>query len=333
MDAKLILRLAYALTLAALAGCSSTSTGAGRGKLAPGQYVWNPERSPAGPILVVVSIDDQMAYVYRNGIEIARSTVSTGRPGKETPTGVFTILQRETEHESSIYKGAQMPYMQRLTWSGVAMHAGELPGYPASAGCVRLPYEFSEKVYGAMRLGGTVVITRKGSVPARSAKPADILLASRAANPENFAVPEGKVVWEPQKSPSGPFSILISYADRTMYVWRNGRQIGQAPISLASGATPPEGVFLMLDGTEPADPRFPGVEMRPWSVLSLDGGKTKGNPVEDVRNGFTMSPDFRKKISHLLTPGTILVTTNESSTLSTRSARDFTIMAPDAKTE
>jgi len=283
----------------------------------------------------VVSIDDQMAYVYRNGIEIARSTVSTGRPGKETPTGVFTILQRETEHESSIYKGAQMPYMQRLTWSGVAMHAGELPGYPASAGCVRLPYEFSEKVYGAMRLGGTVVITRKGSVPSRSAKPADILLASRASNPENFAVPapDGKVVWEPEKSPSGPFSILVSYADRRIYVWRNGRQIGQAPISLAAGATPPEGVFLMLDGTEPPDARYPGVEMRPWSVLSLDGGVTRGNPVQEVRNGFNMDPDFRKKISRLLTPGTILVATNDSSTLSTRSARDFTIMAPEEKPE
>jgi hypothetical protein len=99
-------------------------------KLAPGQFEWQPERAPAGPILVVVSIDDQVAYVYRNSVQIARSTVSTGAPGHETPTGVFTILEKNREHESSIYKGAQMPNMQRLTWSGIAMHAGQLPGYP-----------------------------------------------------------------------------------------------------------------------------------------------------------------------------------------------------------
>jgi len=77
---------------------------------------------------MVVSIVGQMAYLYRNGVEIARSTVSTGRSGKETPTGEFTILQRKVEHESSIYVGAQMPYMQRLTSTGIAMHAGKLPG-------------------------------------------------------------------------------------------------------------------------------------------------------------------------------------------------------------
>ncbi len=334
MDALKILSVFAPIALLGLAGCSSTTT-SNRGKLAPGQYEWNPERMKTGPVLVVVSIDDQLAYVYRNGVEIARSTVSTGRPGKETPTGVFTILQREVEHESSIYKGAQMPYMQRLTWSGVAMHAGDLPGYPASAGCVRLPLEFSEKLYGALRLGGTVVITRKGAAPTRSVRPADILLASRATNPDNRAVPDpsGKVVWEPGKSPSGPFSVLLSYTDRRIYVWRNGVQIGQAPLSIPSGASLPEGVFLVLDGTEPPDPRFPGVTMRSWSVLSLEGGSSGGNAVEAVRSGVEMPKEFRKNLASLLTPGTILMTTNGSSNSSTRSASGFTIMTPEAQPE
>ena len=122
-----------------------------------------------------------------------------------------------------------MPYMQRLTWGGIAMHAGDLPGYPASAGCVRLPLEFSEKIYSVMDMGGTVVITKRGTVPARSSRPAGVLLASRASRVEDQAIPEptGDVVWEPSKSPSGPFSILVSYADRRVYVWRNGVQIGQ----------------------------------------------------------------------------------------------------------
>jgi len=286
-------------------------------------------------VLVVVSIDDQMAYVYRNGVQIARSTVSTGKQGKETPTGVFTILQRKVEHESSIYKGAQMPYMQRLTWSGIAMHAGDLPGYPASAGCIRLPYEFSQKVYGVMGMGTTVAITRKGGQPARSGRPADVLLASRAPGAENKAIPdpEGKVIWEPGKSRSGPFSILVSYADRTAYLWRNGIQIGQSPISIAPGSKPPEGVFMMLEGSEPSDRRFPGLKMHPWTALSLGGGSGSRSAVETIRSQVRLPDDFRSKVNKLLTPGTILVTTNRSSNASTRSSRDFKIIDHEKKAQ
>jgi L,D-transpeptidase catalytic domain len=79
--------------------------------LKPGHYVWHPEVSPAGPVVVLVSLPDQILYVYRNGVRIGRSTVSTGKPGKRTPTGVFTVLQKKVRHESSIYKGAQMPHI------------------------------------------------------------------------------------------------------------------------------------------------------------------------------------------------------------------------------
>jgi hypothetical protein len=281
---------------------------------------------------VVVSIDDQMAYLYRNGVQIARSTVSTGRPGKETPTGVFTILQRKVDHESNIYKGAQMPYMQRLTWSGIAMHAGDLPGYPASGGCIRLPYEFSRLVYGEMRNGSTVVITKKRANPSRSSRPANLLLASKASQPANQAIPDpaGRVVWEPSKSPSGPFSVLLSYADRTIYVWRNGIQIGQAPLAITPGARPPEGVFMMLEGVEPADPRFPGAPTRPWTVLSLDGGNAGRDAVSTIRSQVQIPESFRSKVSKLLTPGTILLATRESSNARTRSGRDFNIMTPQS---
>lgn len=83
-------------------------------ELKPGDYAWHPEVSPAGPVVVLVSLPDQILYVYRNGVRIGRSTVSSGKPGKQTPTGVFTVLQKKVRHESSIYKGAQMPHMQRL---------------------------------------------------------------------------------------------------------------------------------------------------------------------------------------------------------------------------
>ena len=329
----LITSILFVLAAGTLGLVSCASTGSSQSKLAPGQYEWHPERSPGGPLLGVVSIDDQRAYVYRHGVQIARSTGSTGRPGKETPTGVFTLLQRKVEHESSIYKGAQMPYMQRLTWSGIAMHAGDLPGYPASGGCIRLPYEFSEKVYGEMRNGSTVVITKKNAQPSRTGRPADILLASKTSVPENRAIPDpsGRIIWEPGKSPSGPFSILLSYADRTVYVWRNGIQIGQSPIGIAPGANPPEGVFMMLEGSEPSDPRFPGITMHPWSVLSLNGGSSSGNAVQSLRSQVRIPNEFLKKANKLVTPGSILVSTRQSSNNSTRSARGFEIMTPEAK--
>ena len=94
--------------------------------------------------MVLVSLPHQIVHVFRNGLAIAASTCSSGAKGHETPTGVFTILQKREEHYSSTYNNAPMPNMQRLTWRGVALHAGHLPGYPASHGCIRLPIRFSE---------------------------------------------------------------------------------------------------------------------------------------------------------------------------------------------
>ena len=98
--------------------------------LKPGEYAWHPELSPQGPVVLIVSLPEQLAYVYRNGVIIGASTVSTGKKGHETPTGVFTILQKHEDHYSNLYNNAPMPYMQRLTWTGVALHAGRLPGVP-----------------------------------------------------------------------------------------------------------------------------------------------------------------------------------------------------------
>lgn len=302
-------------------------------QLAPGAYEWHPERAPAGPLLVVVSIDDQIAYVYRNGIQIARSTVSTGAPGHDTPTGVFTILEKKKAHESSIYKGAQMPNMQRLTWSGIAMHAGQLPGYPASHGCVRLPLEFSEKLFGITDQGGTVVVTAKRAKPSTSQKPASILLSSQVdptSRPNEQLV--GQTIWDPGRSPSGPVNFLLSGKDRSIYVYRNGVLIGQSPVALREPERGiPAGVFLMLEGTEPGtSPVVPGKPVRPWAVLSLEKEIDAG-AVEDLRSRLHIPPDFARRLYELAHPGTILVTTAGSSTDQTRSASDFTIMRPQER--
>ena len=147
--------------------------------LKAGQYVWEPERAPEGPLLIVASITEQVAYVYRNGIRIARSSVSTGRPGHPTPTGVFTILEKEVHHTSSIYN-EEMPYMERLTWGGIALHAGDLPGYPDSHGCVRLPLEFSKLLFGVTTKGATVIIANTHSAPATTVHPGLFFSRSRS---------------------------------------------------------------------------------------------------------------------------------------------------------
>jgi lipoprotein-anchoring transpeptidase ErfK/SrfK len=124
--------------------------------LRPGQYIWRAERAASGPVEIVVSLEAQMAYVYRAGTLIAATTVSTGRAGHRTPTGSFTILQKNRRHFSNLYNNAPMPNMQRLTWDGIALHAGALPGYPASHGCIRLPMEFSRLLFDVTRLGTRV---------------------------------------------------------------------------------------------------------------------------------------------------------------------------------
>ena len=126
--------------------------------LTPGKYLWE-EDVAAGPVSILVSIPDQKAYVYRGEKLVAVSTVSTGKEGNETPVGMFTILQKKEMHHSNLYENAPMPFMQRLTWDGVAIHAGKNPGFPASHGCIRVPASFAKKLFAATQMGATVEVT------------------------------------------------------------------------------------------------------------------------------------------------------------------------------
>jgi lipoprotein-anchoring transpeptidase ErfK/SrfK len=122
-----------------------------------------PEREtgtkPQGPIIIAVSIDKQKVRIFDDHGVFAEAPVSTGMPGHPTPTGVFSVIQKHKLHHSNIYSGAPMPYMQRITWSGVAMHAGVLPGYPASHGCIRMPMSFAVKMWNWTRMGARVFVT------------------------------------------------------------------------------------------------------------------------------------------------------------------------------
>lgn len=168
MNVLLKITVAAALTAAGTTPAFAASDDSGlaievaAAGLAPGRFVWN-EAASAEPVTVVVSLPLQRAFVFRGTAMVAASAVSTGTDDKPTPTGVFPILQKAETHRSNLYD-ASMPYMQRLTWDGVALHAGANPGFPASHGCIRLPAAFAKKLFAVTDLGTTVVVTDEAFV-------------------------------------------------------------------------------------------------------------------------------------------------------------------------
>jgi hypothetical protein len=275
-----------------------------------GDYVWNPEISPAGPVIIVVSLPEQVLYVYRNGVRIGRSTISSGKARHHTPTGVFTILQKNVKHTSSIFKGASMPYMERLTWGGVAMHAGNLPGYPASHGCVRLPLDFAQMLYTVTSDGGTVIVTDRKSTPDNTAAPSLLF----AATPGNVA-PPGGIVWAPEKAPTGPVSIIVSSADGAVYVYRNGVEIGRAPVGRLGGFTGWY-VYSALADIDAAG-------QHEW--LSTVGGGGSAPKIRDLVKQASVDQQFLAGVRTLITLGSTLILTDAPVSVSTRSGSGINI--------
>jgi len=128
-------------------------------------------RSAGDPVMAIVSLRQQRITVYDANGWILRAPVSSGSKGRETPAGIFSIIQRVEEHYSNLYDDAFMPHMQRITWSGIALHGGPLPGYPASHGCVRLPFEFAERLYGETRMGMRVIVAPSDVAPVEITHP------------------------------------------------------------------------------------------------------------------------------------------------------------------
>jgi hypothetical protein len=127
-------------------------------ELSPNQFVWK-DTGSSEPVSIVISLLEQRAFVYRGSTMIAATTISSGKDGKDTPLGTYPILQKNAVHKSSLYDDASMPFMQRLTWDGIAIHAGRNPGFPASHGCIRVPLGFAKQLFGVTTLGTTVTVT------------------------------------------------------------------------------------------------------------------------------------------------------------------------------
>ncbi|MFL6529070.1 MAG: L,D-transpeptidase family protein [Chthoniobacterales bacterium] len=280
-------------------------TGKPTGKMKPGEYWWNPQLSPSGPVVVLVSIPQQMMHVYRNGVLIGRSTISSGSNGHSTPGGVFSILEKKQEHRSKKYNDAPMPFMQRLTWDGIAMHSGQLPGYAASHGCVRLPYDFSALLFQVTSSGGTVVVGNgKTPTPYFAANPA-MLLAPKDFKPGMLRpLANGDYDWNPERSSAGPITIVLSSADKALYVYRNGNAIGRG--ALETKGKLGESVFTMLEGAAGRPSQLaPGRDAGKW--MSVGG---RSSP-EKIESKIRFSPDFANKIAEEIRPGTTVLVTDK----------------------
>src|SRR5262249_1861309 len=123
------------------------------------------------PIMAIVALREQRITVYNANGPMLRAPVSSGRPGFETPAGIYSVIQKEAEHYSNLYDDASMPFMQRITWSGIALHAGAVPGHPASHGCVRMPYAFAEQLFELTQIGMRVIVVRGDMSPAEISHP------------------------------------------------------------------------------------------------------------------------------------------------------------------
>jgi L,D-transpeptidase catalytic domain len=288
-------------------------------QLKNGEFNWHPERAQGGPLLIIVSIPDQKVHVYRNGIRVAASTCSTGKPGHSTPTGVFKVLQKDKHHRSSTYNNAPMPNMNRLTWSGIALHAGQLPGYPASHGCVRLPLAFSELLFGITKMGMTVVIADGESFPRDVVHPGMVL--GQYARAEFNAVESALLKSQYSAShddDARSTSIVVSGADRAMTIWEDGKIVAAGRVAIKGDRQPLSERAYLLKGHngEKGDLHWSGVGY---------GKQERGDMAAELRRieaEKSVRAEARRRMHH----GATLVTTNASSTEINRSSSDFVVI-------
>ncbi|MCD9032716.1 L,D-transpeptidase [Luteimonas sp. Y-2-2-4F] len=286
-------------------------------QLRPGEWIWGGDDRAMGPMAMVVSLDEQRGYLYRNGVLVAATTVSTGKAGHETPTGVFTILQKDRDHHSNKYNDAPMPYQERLTWDGIALHAGGLPGYPESHGCVHLPTEFARRLFAATTLGMTVVIAQSGHASEQVVHPGLLSPVDAASGADLSALPldDGQPWrWTGDDASTAPISLVLSCSDQRLVALEDGREVGRARVSLPQPA-PVAGthVYVMGEGASLAHvDGVPDGRMPQWQAIAVPGHEDEaGRPLDPgLLAGVRVPPGFVDKVLPRLRPGTVLVATD-----------------------
>ena len=324
-----------------------------------------PQGPPKGPFQIIISIADQRISLYDNGALIARSSVSTGVQGYPTPLGIFSVISKERWHRSNIYSAAPMPYMQRITWSGIALHAGVLPGYPASHGCIRLSNDFAIRLWHLTERGTRVIIApedvqpveianRHLSVPkpkvpsesetaavagsgttAHSSAPAALVRGDELAFATLRVAPQ-KVV---------PISVFVSRKSSRLFVRKGLTPLFDIPVEIHSPEEPlGTHVFTAMEPQKDSASRWTVVSMpRAFSHASAGTAQERKGPGE--RTAEATSPvslpdsadaaldrieipqDVVEQISELLTPGSSLIISDYDMSSETREDTDFIVVA------
>jgi hypothetical protein len=298
------------------------------GELKPGEYTWHPQRAPKGPLAIVVSVPEQRVHVYRNGVRIAVSTCSTGKPGHETPVGVFTVLQKDKHHHSKTYNDAPMPNMNRLTWDGVALHAGKLPGYPASHGCVRLPMDFSAKLFEVTHVGTPVIIAGSHQDPQTLIHPG-MVLGSYADHEFQDVVKHlsGKrhpADWE-ENAEYPVTTVIASTADRKIELIENESVVAKGILSVKGGESRLGSHVFVLQGAHE------GAQGMAWHAISHhhEEGFTlfgRHDSEDSVISKLQAETDFTRRMASSMHPGMVMIVTDAPLTPESRSGGGFRIM-------
>lgn len=262
------------------------------------------EKAPAqeaqkGPLQIIISIADQRISVYDGGALIAQSSVSTGVPNHPTPSGIFSVISKQRWHRSNLYSDAPMPYMQRITWSGIALHAGVLPGYPASHGCIRLKWDFAIRLWHLTKRGTRVIIARNDVRPVEIANPrlpqsrptaayappktaaaisdnATIGAAGVPSLPTSADDPPQVAAEVPDSAPPRiaapkpvPISILVSRKSNKLFVRQGLKPLFEAPVTIQDPEKSLGTHVFTLMGSRPGDAAFR------WTVVSIPEGSPR----------------------------------------------------------
>lgn len=277
--------------------------------LKAGQFIWNGDAVASGSVVALVSIPKQRLYLYRHGALIGVSTVSTGKRGYGTPAGIFTVLEKDRHHRSRTYDNAPMPYANRLTWEGVALHAGHVMSYPASHGCIRLPSQFARLLFGISTPGMTVVIAGYESQTFKLAHPVVLLpMDDRQGAMVNMLdlTPNEEFHWQPENAQEGSVSIVMNKADQQLLVYRNGIEIGRAKISLPLTEEWGTHAFIMQAGSGSKAHDF--LNHR-WITMDSNEDNTRLNSAFFAQ--LNIPADFVKAVDSVLTPGSTLLITDK----------------------
>jgi hypothetical protein len=300
-------------------------------------------RDAGEPIMAIVSIKSQQVTIYDADGWILRSPVSTGIKGRETPAGVFSVVQKDKDHHSSLYDDAWMPNMLRITWSGIALHGGPLPGYAASHGCIRMPYGFAENLFDKARIGMRVIIAPGDVEPVEFSHPALFvpnaealaaaparagaltLEAVEAAKRADEAKSAAALAANDAKSLAAslrkvtplapePVSVFISRATQRLYVRRGFEATVEVPITIRNPEQPiGTHVFTVVARTDTG--------LR-WTAVTIDSG----NSAKDALDRITIPQDVLDRIASIALPRSSLIISDEPPNRETNYRTEFVVV-------